>query len=356
MNIKRRIMTWKISLAILALFTGLAAASMAAEPSAQPDAPVRIDIAHAPAPLFDDPVWHAACDPFVIWNPVRKEWFMYYTQRRGTLTNSIRVDWVHGTAIAIATSKDGLDWKYQGTCQGDHDLSEPLKASGLGPEPGVTWWAPCLLYEGNTLHMWVVLVDGVYTNWQGQRHIVHFTSDDGMTCKYAGICKLNSERVIDPTVYKIKDTWYMVYKDEAAGSHTYRSESKDLIEWTNPQQTDADGSQEAPFVFHFKDSYWLIVDGSGLRVYKSPNGIDQWEYNMTVLGGNDGIRPRDGSVGHHPGIVVQSAPDGSEQCLVFYFTQQRNLTWLQLAELEVGTDGKMFCNRNKYAPAAQPEK
>jgi len=62
-------MTWKISLAILALFTGLAAASMAAEPSAQPDAPVRIDIAHAPAPLFDDPVWLAACDPFVIWNP-----------------------------------------------------------------------------------------------------------------------------------------------------------------------------------------------------------------------------------------------------------------------------------------------
>jgi hypothetical protein len=62
-----------------------------------------------------------------------------------------------------------------------------------------------------------------------------------VTWKYINTCKLNSERVIDATVYKIKDTWYMVYKDEAAGSHTYRSQSKDMIEWTNPVLTDRDG-------------------------------------------------------------------------------------------------------------------
>jgi len=108
---------------------------------------VPIDLARSEAPLFDDPVYHGASDPFVIWNPVKKAWFLYYTQRRATMPNANGVDWVHGSAIAIATSEDGFTWKYLGTCQGDHDLSEPLKAAGKGPEPGLTWWAPCLLYE-----------------------------------------------------------------------------------------------------------------------------------------------------------------------------------------------------------------
>jgi hypothetical protein len=204
--------------------------------------------------------------------------------------------------------------------------------------------------------MFVTMVDGVYTSWTGKRNILHFTSKDGITWKYINTCKLNSERVIDPTVYKIKDTWYMVYKDEAAGSHTYRSESKNMIDWTNPVLTDRDGSQEAPFVFYWNGSYWMIVDSKGLRIYKSPNGLDQWEYNTTVLAGTEGLRPKDGSVGHHPGMVLQTAPDGTEQCLMFYFTQQRTLTWIQLAELEMGEDGKVFCNRNKYASAVQPAK
>lgn len=323
----------------------------------QPGAPY-IDISHAPAPLFDDTVWHGATDPFVLWNTAKKQWYMYYTQRRGTLPNSNGTDWVHGSAIGFATSKDGVNWKYSGTIKGDHDLTDPLKATGLGPEPGITWWAPCFLYEGKTLHMFIVRVDGVYTNWNGKRNIVHFTSKDGENWTYVNTCTLQSERVIDPTVYKIKDTWYMVYKDEAAGSHTFRSESKDLINWSNPVQADADGSQEAPFVFHWKDSFWLIVDAKGgLRVYKSPDGLNNWEYNATVLTPNDGgTRAKDASVGHHSGMVIQKAPNGTEQCIMYYFTQQRNLTWIQVGELELGADGKVFCNRNKYAattPAAK---
>jgi hypothetical protein len=81
--------------------------------------------------------------------------------------------------------------------------------------------------------------------------------------------------------------------------------------------------------------------------------IDHWEYNNTVLAAADGVRPRDNGVGHHPGMVLQSAPDGTEQCLLFYFTQQGTHTAIQLAELELGADGKAFCNRNKYAPPAR---
>ncbi len=310
------------ALAALALGAAPQATSSSAPANAAPAVP--IDIAHSPAPLFDDPVFHGASDPFVIWNPVRKQWFMYYTQRRATLANPKGVDWVHGSAIGIATSDDGAHWKYLGVCQGDHDLSEPLKATnGKGPEPGITWWAPCFLQEKGTLHMWVVLVDGIYTSWTGNRNIVHFTSDDGVNWKYADTCKLSSNRVIDPTVYKVKDLWYMVYKDEADGSHTHVSSSTDLKSWTTlPTLADRDGSQEAPFVFHWKDSYWLIVDGlgdKGLRVYKSETGIDNFVYNNTVLAAKDGTRPRDNNVGHHPGMVLQGGPNNEDHAMLFLF-------------------------------------
>ena len=335
---------FSVILALLAIAFGAAVAAQSRPP--------RIDVARAPAPLFDDPEWHGATDPFVIWNPSRHQWFMYYTQRRATMPTPNGVDWVHGAKIGIATSPDGIHWSYLGTAKGDHDLSDPLSAKGLGPEPGVTWWAPCFLYQGKTLHMFVTLVDGVYPNWTGKRHILHFTSADGVMWKYINTCALNSERVIDPMVYRIKDTWYMVYKDEGAGSHTYRSESRNLINWTNHQQTEPDGRQEAPFVFRWQGEYWMIVDSvpdKGLRIYKSPNGINQWEYNSTVLAAADGTRPSDNNVGHHPGIVMQSSTDGTEQCLLFYFTHQNRQTVMQLAELELGADGKAFCRRNKYS-------
>ncbi len=314
-----------------------------------------IDVAHSPAPLFDDPTWHGASDPFVIWNPVKNAWFMYYTQRRATLENAHGTDWVHGSAIGIAQSTDGAHWDYLDTCQGDHDLSDPMKATGAGPEPGITWWAPCFLYEDKTFHMWVTRVDGVYTNWSGKRNIVHFTSDDGVQWKYADTCNLASERVIDPTVYKVNDRWYMVYKNEAAGSNTFRSESTDLKEWTNPVQVTRDGSQEAPFVFRWKNQWWMIVDGiahKSLRIYKSENGLDGWQFAADIL--NDtGTRPSDQGMGHHPGIVIQPTADG-EQCVVFYFTHQGKRTVMQVAEVEMSANGKLTCNRNKYAPTTAP--
>ncbi|MBC8097604.1 MAG: family 43 glycosylhydrolase [Akkermansiaceae bacterium] len=336
-------------------FVGALAGGMPV-PAAQP-VPPPIQITNAPVPLFDDPVWHGASDPFVIWNPVKELWFMYYTQRRATLTNAQGVDWVHGSAIGIAASRDGADWKYLGTCLGDRDLSEPLKAEGHGVSPGITWWAPCFLEVAGTFHMFVTRVDGIYTNWTGKRNIVHFSSTNGLDWKFVAPCKLSSDRVIDPTVYQVQDTWYMVYKDEAAGSRTFRSESRDLIEWTNPVPVTREGSQEAPFVFRWENSWWLIVDAipnRGLRLYQSDTGIDQWRYVSTVLAGDDGTRPMDRGAGHHPGILLQRGRDGREQCLVVYFTHQRQRTVLQLAELELTADGKVTCNRNKYSKGSPP--
>src|SRR5262249_32056348 len=73
------------------------------------EAQPRFPIEHVPAPLFDDPIWHGAADPTVIWAPDQKEWRIYYTQRRAALKNPHGVDWCHGSAIGIATSKDGRE-------------------------------------------------------------------------------------------------------------------------------------------------------------------------------------------------------------------------------------------------------
>lgn len=312
----------------------------------------RIDISKAPAPLFDDPIFHGATDPFVIWNPVKNQWFMYYTQRRASMPNPEGVSWVHGSKIAYATSSDGVNWTYGGTCMGDKDLSEPLKAAGgLGVEPGITWWAPGLLWEGNQMHMWVTRVDGIYSRWTGKREIMHFVSPDGVNFTYKSTAKLSSERVIDATVYQVGDTWYMVYKDEAAGSRITRSESKDLESWTNATQVTPTGSMEAPFPFFWKGNWWMMVDAlgnRGLRTFKSANGIDGWEVNNVVLADRDGKRPKDDNVGHHPGIVVQGTGE-NEQCILYYFTHQGSRTVMQVVELELGADGKVKVDRNKYA-------
>ena len=36
----------------------------------------------APAPLYRDPVYDGAADPTVVYNKEKKEWWMFYSQRR----------------------------------------------------------------------------------------------------------------------------------------------------------------------------------------------------------------------------------------------------------------------------------
>jgi hypothetical protein len=62
----------------------------------------------APKPLFRDPVNDGAADPTLIWNRDRREWWMFYTNRRADLPGLAAndVSWVHGTRIGIAVSRD----------------------------------------------------------------------------------------------------------------------------------------------------------------------------------------------------------------------------------------------------------
>jgi predicted GH43/DUF377 family glycosyl hydrolase len=69
----------------------------------------------ASKPLYHDPVYDGAADPVIIWNQKEKKWFMFYTNRRANAQNVTGVTWVHGTRIGIAESTDGASWKYRDT-------------------------------------------------------------------------------------------------------------------------------------------------------------------------------------------------------------------------------------------------
>lgn len=301
-------------------------------------------IENAPAPLFDDPIWHGASDPTPIWNAAEKKWFIYYTQRRATLLPNNNVEYCHGTAIGIASSSDGTNWKYEGICKGDDNLDKPL-------ENKCTWWAPCVIYNDGIYHMYVSWVDGIYRDWSGKRFIKHFTSSDGRNFKYQSTLKLSSERCIDAGVWKVGDKWFMLYKDEGNRSFSWMAESKNLYDWQVVGQSVSDYSHEAPFVWNWNGKWFLIVDAwsRGLRIYQSENGIDNWNYISTILV-EPGKREKDNVKGSHPGVLVCG-----NNAYIFYFVHfnpphpdyRNNRTVLQVAQLEF-KDGKIICDRDKY--------
>eukprot|EP01035_Chromulina_nebulosa_P068439 gene68439-93782_t len=59
----------------------------------------------APAPLFRCPIYDGAADPTVIYNKEKKEWCMFYTQRKANVQGP-NVAYCYGVTIGLAISKD----------------------------------------------------------------------------------------------------------------------------------------------------------------------------------------------------------------------------------------------------------
>ena len=204
--------------------------------------------------------------------------------------------------------------------------------------------------------MFVVYVHGIFTSWTGARTIEHFVSDDGVKWTYVGSLPLASERAIDPTVLKINGTWYLWYKNEAAGSHTFRASSNNLSTWKDDGDADIGANHEAPFVWRWKGAFWDLQDaGKALDAWRSEDGLSGWKFNGLLLEAMPrGRRRFDQGVGHHPWIVLQTpasgvAAKGDEQLVLFYFAHDGRRSYIQLAEIMLGEDGKLRCDRNKYA-------
>ncbi|MCS0616267.1 family 43 glycosylhydrolase [Massilia kyonggiensis] len=301
----------------------------------------------APKPVYRDPVYDGAADVSIVYDRAAKLWKMFYTNRRATmkLPDPKDVEWVHGTAIGIATSPDGMHWRYQGTAEFPKACTD------------VTLWAPEIYYENGTYHMWLTIVPGIFHRWGGpgaEGRIEHLTSTDLSTWKCEGTVKLDTGRMIDPAVIKLGQGWRMWYKDERAGSRILAADSQDLRTWKKISDEPVNPTMgEGPKVFRFKGYYWMVVDvWKGLMVLRSDDARTWTEQKGYILG-EPGQKATDRAKGQHADVVV----DG-DRAFIYYFVHQVNETeaatdarWnqrtvIQVAEL-VFKDGRLEVDRDR---------
>jgi hypothetical protein len=261
----------------------------------------------APAELYRDPVHDGAADPVVVWNRARGAWWMFYTNRRADMKKAEGVSWEYGTQIGIAESRDGgARWKYLGVAQIPYG------------KPDFTFWAPEVIDAGGMYHMFLTVVPGTYTNWSGERHILHLTSQDLRHWKPLQFAELGGDRSIDPCVFQLADgTWRMWYKNAADNGKIYFSDSRDLEHW-RAVGIAISTPGEGPVVFQWRGAYWLIEDAwAGLAVFRSKD-LTTWTRQAENLLHEPGTRATDRAQGAHPDVVV----DAAGRAWLFYFTPQ----------------------------------
>jgi beta-xylosidase len=302
----------------------------------------------APKPLFRDPVFDGAADPVVVWNFAERKWFMFYTNRRAKLPESEidGVNWVHGTKIGIAESRNGAEWKYRGTANIEYG------------DEGTTFWAPEIVYGNGGYHMYLTVVPGIFRDWSHPRSIVHLTSQNLLDWKYESTLKLASEKVIDAGVMRLVDgTYRMWYNNEPDKKSIYYADSKDLYHWENKGKASMQGLQagEGPQVFLWDKWYWMVVDvWDGLAVYRSDDAL-QWTRQQQNILQQPGKGADDGVKGQHPDVLVMG-----DKAYIFYFTHpgrvpgnenngyEQRRSSVQVAELELA-DGVISCDRDATA-------
>ncbi|MFV0606626.1 MAG: glycosyl hydrolase, partial [Niabella sp.] len=190
-------------------------------------------------PLYDDPVYHGAADPVIIYNKHAKKWWMFYTNRRATLPGE-NVTWVHGTKIGIAESDNGREWKYVDTANINYR-----------PDVGYTFWAPDIILDGEIFHMYLTYVPGTFSNWSQPREIIHLISKDLKNWHFQSVLPVGNHKVIDAEVVKIKDGhWRMWYNNESDKKSIYYADSEDLYHWKDKGKA-FQSRGEGPEVFYW---------------------------------------------------------------------------------------------------------
>ncbi|MCP5012783.1 MAG: family 43 glycosylhydrolase [Aestuariibacter sp.] len=263
----------------------------------------------APQPLYQDPVYDGAADPSIVWDKQGRRWLMFYTNRRANVAGLQGVEWVHGTPISIATSKNGREWDYLQDAQ--------FNGSGVTE----TLWAPDVFVHNDQYHMYLTMVPGIFDNWSHPRTIAHFTSADLLSWTYQSTLKLNTEKVIDADVIaKPNGGFRLFYNDEPDGKSIYFADSEDLYDWQDKGKAALSSRGEGPVVFYWQGWYWMVVDAwRGLSVYRSAD-LDSWQQQSGYLLSEPGKGEQDGVIGQHPDVVVQ---DG--RAFLFYFTHPGNI-------------------------------
>lgn len=301
----------------------------------------------APKPLFDDPVYHGAADPVIVYNQQKKCWWMLYTNRRASLQDSSGVKWVHGTRIGIAESKDGNQWKYVDTANINYR-----------PDSGYTFWAPDIITCKGIYHMYLTYVPGIFNDWNHPREIIHLTSKDLMNWDYESTVSLANQKVIDASVFQLPDgNFRLWYNNEKDGKSIYYADSRDLYHWEDKGKA-IPARGEGPKTFHWKNKYWMIVDAwKGMEIYYSDDLLN-WTKQASRILELPGKGKDDQAIGGHCEVIVND-----DHAYVYYFTHPgrrkdkpaaRNSfddkrSVIQVTELFY-ENGELTCDRDRPTP------
>jgi len=307
-----------------------------------------------PKPLFTDPNYHGSCDPEMIWNPHAKEWWIFYTARRASREHGSYV----GTPIGVAASPDLIHWRFAGYCSFDGQPGQP--------DMPVTFWAPGLIRDGDTFHMFVTYKDNAEPPWGGKGTIRHYTAsaDDLLAgWKLAADPEFAQPDPIDATLIRIGEAFRAYYRVGQNGGIQW-AVSTDLSHWENRGQCAGDvnapaskrgfGYQEAPYVFQFGGAYWMLTDPhKGLAVYRSTDATT-WELQGRILEA-PGAGAKDASLARHPSVAVVN-----DRAFLCYHvepgrpyptppperrTVEQKLSFLQITELKIEGD-QLRCDRD----------
>ncbi len=294
-------------------------------------------------PVFDDPVYHGAADPAIIYNKEKKRWWMFYTNRRATVNDPAGVQWVHGTRIGIAESADGKTWKYLDTANIQYR-----------PDSGYTFWAPEIIAHKGIYHMYLTYVPGIFSDWNHPRTIIHLTSKDLRNWTYQSTLPLVVPKVIDACVFPVSDSlWRLWYNNERDGKSIWYAESKDLYTWVDKGKAIA-ARGEGPKVFQWKGKYFMIVDvWKGMEVYQTDDLLTWKKQEQRILE-TPGKGKDDQAIGGHCDVLVKG-----DRAFIFYFTHpgrtkdhpaEKNSfddkrSVIQVAEL-IYRDGVIYCDRD----------
>ncbi len=301
----------------------------------------------AAKPLYRDPIFDGAADPVVIWNPLVKRWWMFYTNRRATAPGLSGVAWVHGTPIGIAESADGgAHWKYIRDAQ----FALPLEYGGTN----VTCWAPDVTRAPDGIwQMFLTVVPGIFEDWNHPRDIVQLASADLVHWTNPRKLSLASDRVIDASVFQMPDkTWRLWYNNERAGKSINVATSPDLATWTDKGLA-FKSRGEGPKGFRWHNEYWVVMDEwKGLGVFRSDDATN-WIKQPANLLATPGTGKDDQVIGGHPDVVVSG-----DRAFLFYFTHpgrrpgaprgatEQRRSSIQVVELQL-KDGWLACERDQ---------